>query len=571
MAELVTKLAGRPGGALAGWRGMEPVSAEALLARVSAWRALALRTPGEQVALYLADSLEFGAALLGAWQAGKTVWLSADTLEGSCTALATSVSAFFGEFPAQFEAMTPSDGDACPLPWLALDPAFDALVVFTSGSSGAPQAIPKRMSQLNEELETLETLFGARVGDADVIATVSHQHIYGLLFKVLWPLTAGRAIHAHSLDYPEQIVDVLQRRDCVLVASPAHLKRLPETLDWSAVTGRLRCVFSSGGPLLPEGAAAAMRLLGQAPVEIYGSSETGGIAWRCRELGGAGAWEPVPGAEWRIDDATGQLEVRSRHLPDDNWMLLQDRVTSAGANRFLLLGRSDRLVKIEEKRVSLDAIEAALLASGLALEARVIVCPERGGARQQVAAFVVASNAGKELLASGGKLALNNALRAWLTGRVEPVAMPRRWRYLDQLPVNAQGKTTHAQLLALLGETDQRPRMPQMTVLEEGPVRVLLELTVPATLFYFDGHFAQAPVLPGVVQVDWAIHYGRRYFALAPAFNGMNALKFQQVIRPEQPVRLELSHDGANGSLSFRYFSDAGQHASGRVLFVSPP
>jgi len=103
-------------------------------------------------------------------------------------------------------------------------------------------------------------------------------------------------------------------------------------------------------------------------------------------------------------------------------------------------------------------------------------------------------------------------------------------------------------------------------VLEEAPARMLLELTVPSDLLYFDGHFSVAPVLPGVVQVDWAIHYGRRHFGLDGGIVGMAALKFQQMIRPAQPVRLELVHDAAKGSLNFRYYSDAGAHASGRIL-----
>jgi 3-hydroxymyristoyl/3-hydroxydecanoyl-(acyl carrier protein) dehydratase len=104
-------------------------------------------------------------------------------------------------------------------------------------------------------------------------------------------------------------------------------------------------------------------------------------------------------------------------------------------------------------------------------------------------------------------------------------------------------------------------------VLEQGDARVLLELTVPADLLYFDGHFDVAPVLPGVVQVDWAIRYGQQHFGRAGSFAGIQTLKFQQMIRPEQPVRLELSRDAARGSLAFRYFSEAGAHASGRILF----
>lgn len=571
MVDLFSVLGARDGAAIAGWREGAPVGVAELRARMGAWRALALRTPGANAALYLEDSLEFAAALLGAWQAGKTVWLSADTLDASCAALARSVDCFLGEFPARWAPLQPALDDACALPWTGLDAGFAALVVHTSGSTGEPQAIPKKLAQLTSEIATLEALFGPAMGDADIIATVSHQHIYGLLFKVLWPLAAGRAIHASSVAYPEQLAQMLGQRQCVLVASPAHLKRLPSHLDWRAAAASLRAVFSSGGPLAPDASVAAGQLLGQVPSEIYGSSETGGVAWRRHHPGSPGAWEALPGVAWRIDPASGRLEVRSPHLADDAWLELEDRVNNAPGGRFLLLGRGDRLVKIEEKRISLDAIEAGLLASGFAVEARVIVCPERAGERQVLAAFVVPSDSGRALLDAEGKQALNALLRAHLGRVVEAVALPRRWRYLDQLPLNPQGKTTHAQLLALLGVGDARPRVPQVRLVEhdgsQDIQRALLELVVPSTLFYFDGHFTQAPVLPGVVQVDWAIRYGREHFAVAPGFRGIHALKFQQVVRPDVPFQLELKYDSASCTLHFRYFSDAGQHAGGRILF----
>ncbi|SHG68242.1 AMP-binding protein [Massilia sp. CF038] len=568
MSDWFSVLAARPAQAVTGWRDGRSVAHGAFLTQVQAWRALALRTPGTQIALYLDDSLAFAAALLGAWQAGKTVWLTADTVDASCSALAGQVDAFFGSFPAQWQAMQPAASDACTLPWLALAPDMAALVVHTSGSTGAPQAIPKRLSQMTAEVATLEQLFGAAIGPADIVATVSHQHIYGLLFKVLWPLAAGRAIHAHSLNYPEQLAATLAQRPCVLVASPAHLKRLPEHLDWRGAQTMLRAVFSSGGPLAPEAATAAARMLGCTPTEIYGSSETGGIACRRRQSASNGAWEAMPGVEWRSADGVALLEVRSAHLEHDGWMRLADRVEAAGANRFLLLGRSDRLLKIEEKRISLDAMEAALVASGLAQEARVALCHQVAGERQALAAFVVPTPEGSALLAAQGKSALNARLRACLSGVVEAVALPRRWRYLDQLPINAQGKTTQALLLALLGDSaDAAPRTPRVTLLERDGTHVLLSLTVPANLYYLEGHFPDAPILPGVVQVDWAIGQARQYFTLAPVFRGINALKFQQVILPEVPVFLELTHDPAKDTLQFRYFSDAGPHAGGRILF----
>jgi acyl-CoA synthetase (AMP-forming)/AMP-acid ligase II/3-hydroxymyristoyl/3-hydroxydecanoyl-(acyl carrier protein) dehydratase len=562
MSDLFHRIAARSPQALAGWRNGAPVAHGELLARARAWAALGRESGARDIALYVEDSIEFAAALVGAWLAGKTVWLVADTLPASCAALAGEVGAFWGEFPAACAPQAPQAAHDCTPAWETPGPDFPALVVHTSGSTGAPTAIRKRFSQLSSEIDALETAFGALAGDATVLSTVSHHHIYGLLFRVLWPLLAGRPVEAARHEFPETLAPRLAAGPCLLLASPAHLKRLPAHLDWRGAA-QLRAVFSSGGMLEREASLHARSLLGHAPIEVYGSSETGGVAWRQRSPGGLEDWTPFAGVEWRLD-ADGLLELTSG--PAGGWQRLADRVEGSGGGRFILRGRADRIVKIEEKRVSLDALEAALGATGLAREARVLACLD-GGARQSLAAFVVPSETGQALLDAGGKNALSARLRAALADSTHAVALPRRWRYLERLPVNAQGKTTQADLLALLAaELPERPRLPQVRLLEDEAARKLLELVVPPDLLYFDGHFTLAPVLPGVVQVDWAIHYGRLHFGLAGAFGGINALKFQQMIRPGVPVRLELAWDAVKGSLNFRYFSEAGAHASGRIL-----
>lgn len=567
LASLAQAVSRRPPAMRAGWRDGACVTHGQLAARMADWAGFLARLPGRQVALYLDDSLEFGAALLGAWQAGKTVWLTADVLPASCAALAAHVDAFLGQFPPEHApSMAPAGSGAQPC-WRVLDDAFPALVVHTSGSTGAAQSIPKKLSQLGSEVATLERLFGHHAAGAAVLATVTHQHIYGLLFKVLWPLAAGRPVHAHSVAFPEQLAALLAQGPCVLAASPAHLKRLPDHLDWRAAGMQLRAVFSSGGPLPFDSALAAGALLGKVPLEIYGSSETGGVAWRQRSAAAPDddSWLAFPGVAWRLDDGDA-LQVRSAHLADDGWLPLADRARLADGDRFVLLGRSDRIVKIEEKRISLSAIEAALLATPLVAEARVVLCEAPPGERQKVAAFVVCSAAGRALLAADGKLALNRQLRQALHGQLEAVAMPRRWRYLEQLPINAQGKTTQALLLALLAPA-AKPRLPEVRALEGSGSAVTLALFVPANLFYFDGHFDGAPLLPGVVQVDWARHFARLHLALPARFRAMHALKFQQPVLPGSALRLELHYDAPKNSLQFRYVSDAGQHASGRLLF----
>jgi hypothetical protein len=158
-------------------------------------------------------------------------------------------------------------------------------------------------------------------------------------------------------------------------------------------------------------------------------------------------------------------------------------------------------------------------------------------------------------------------LRDTLSRSVDPVGLPRVWRYLDALPTNAQGKTAHAELIALLDREPSRPTLPLERLLERDAERALFELIAPRDLVYFDGHFSGAPILAGVVQLEWVISYGRQCFDLPPAFRAVHALKFQRVIPPETPIQLELVHERATSSLSFKISSQAGPHASGRVLF----
>lgn len=549
---------------IVGWRGKVAISYQEFLIRAHAWQTLLSVTPGQNFALYIADSIEFAAALLGAWHAAKTVYLPADTLPGTCAALEDRVDRFVGEFGSQWHPVVlGADRDPADMsPFQPLSSDFVGLVVHTSGSTGAAQAVPKFLRQLTAEVETLDRLFGGMASSSEIVATVSHQHIYGLLFKVLWPLAARRPIHAFSCAYPEELAAMMTGRHCVLISSPAHLKRLPELSAWGQAAAGLHAIFSSGGPLPADVAYEAQRLLGQPPIEVYGSSETGGIAWRQRHRQDDDGWTPLTNVEWRRAN-DGVLEVRSPHLSDDGWFRLGDRVLPADRNRFMLQGRVDRIVKIEEKRISLDAIESQLLASPLVREARVLVVD---GNRQRIAAFVVLSPEGCNLLAKKGKLAVNRLLREWLSRSVERVALPRLWRYPDALPVNAQGKITHADLMALLDEKPG-PTMPLEKLMEQEPHRAVFELTAPLNLFYFDGHFPGAPILPGVVQIDWVIAFGRRCFDLPPVFIGMQALKFQQVIPPGLPVTLELIHEQAKSCLTFKLSSLAGQHGSGRILF----
>jgi 3-hydroxymyristoyl/3-hydroxydecanoyl-(acyl carrier protein) dehydratase len=234
----------------------------------------------------------------------------------------------------------------------------------------------------------------------------------------------------------------------------------------------------------------------------------------------------------------------------------------------MLLGRADRIVKVGEKRVSLSAIERALLAGGGELaEARSLLLAEAGH-DPRIAVVAVPTAAGRTLLQALGRRALAERLRARLLAHVERVALPRRWRFVDALPVNPQGKCTEAALAALFAKPNPAAPPPVQWVRRD-TAQATLRFTPAPTLPVFDGHFPGAPILPGVAQLDWAINWGREAFpAMPPHFTRVDALKFQQVVPPGTALELALDWSAERATLGFRYHSAAGQHASGKVLFT---
>jgi len=573
---LALPYAGRSDEHLVGWRKQEAVNNAQFKAEIARWQALLQAHPGRSFALYMQDSISFAAALFGAWQAGKVIYLPSDTLNETCHNLAGEVDGFIGDVddawkPLRLAALTSATDDvALSQHSRPLDSNFNALVVYTSGSTGKAQAIAKKLSQLSHEVATLEALFDARITTCEVVSTVSHQHIYGLLFKVLWPVCAGRAIHAHNAFFPEDLAAIAPPRPWLLLSSPAHLKRFPKN-PVAPENTYLRGIFSSGGPLLAEVAHATQQLFGHCPIEIYGSSETGGIAWR-EQLPGTmlnDSWQPMPQVEVQHNKEHDCLQVRSPHLPDNDWLCMADRVEFVDQHRFHLRGRADRIVKLEEKRVSLDQIERLLQASPLVAEVRAML-HDAPTQRQRIVVFMVPTSAGWTVLKQQGKLALNMQLRALLTEAIESVALPRAWRYLDAMPADAQGKITLATLTALLEEpTRSPPQLPEQTLVQRSETQVVLQLHVPEDLLYFQGHFPTTPILPGIVQVDWALQLGRQYFVLPPDFLGLQALKFHCVILPGATVMMELEHDRQKDTLAFRLYFSGAQHASGRILLGS--
>jgi acyl-CoA synthetase (AMP-forming)/AMP-acid ligase II len=443
----------------------------------------------------------------------------------------------------------------------------------TSGTTGEGQPVQKALRHLEDEIAVLEERLGSLLPeDARIFATASHQHIYGLLFRVLWPLATGRPFATETFLHSQELLPrMLGSESAALVTTPVHLKRLAASADLRALRGVCRTVFSSGGPLDPDTAVAVAEELGASPIEVFGSTETGGIATRRRDLDGE-RWHPLPQVEVGRRDGDSRLLVTSPFVSvgEDQGggrarALLGDRIEFAPEGGFRLLDRADRVVKVGEKRLSLPEMERSL-ALHEGCEEVVLLVLEQAGERR-VHAVVVPSPIGQELLAREGRRALRTALSRHLALHFDPVLLPRAWRFVEALPRDAQDKVPLAALRALFAERSAgRPTAPKIVAEERLPDGLVRQLEVPEDLAQLEGHFEGFPLVSGVVQLGWVLAAAADWLAHPPQLVGLEALKFPEPLRPGRRVTLELRRSADGSLLRFRIHAGPSEFASGRAI-----
>lgn len=428
------------------------------------------------------------------------------------------------------------------------------ITFFTSGSAGTPKAVGRTLDQLETETQVLESLWGGAPGP--VWGTVSHQHIYGLGFRIIWPVMAARPAVDGQVNFWEELRDRLVPGS-VLVSSPAHLTRLPDAGGLNRCQPRI--VFSAGGLLPFEAARQCVALFGQLPIEVFGSTETSAVAWR-RQYGRGELWKPFPGVETAADE-DGCLTVRSPFVAEHREITMGDRIEIVERDRFRLLGRADRVVKVEGRRVSLTRVEEALVALDDVAEAAVIALPHR---RDWLGAAIVLAPGGVALLSENGAFRLSRRLRGALADRLDPMERPKFWRFVEHLPLNSQGKRLDADLRALFEtRAEGAPDPPEVDRLEDrfAEIDIRLDPDMP----WFGGHFPAEPVFPGVAEVHMAVCWARRVWDWSPSTAMLTRVKFHKVLRPGDRIRLILTRDTGRDRLRFRIDREDGIAGEGIV------
>jgi hypothetical protein len=316
----------------------------------------------------------------------------------------------------------------------------------TGGTTGQPRIWQKTAGNLLGEVLRHAHALQVDTGD-HILATVPPHHIYGLLFSVLLPLVSRATVERASPFFPQEIAErIVTTAATILVSTPAHLRALSATLT---SRHQLRLVLSSGAPLSAADAADFFARTGLWPLEVYGSTETGGIAVRRQDVADA-PWSPLPQVDCRLQGDGDVLCVHSPYLsPDaskdeDGFFSTADRAQHATDGRFNLLGRVDGVVKVGGKRVALPDIEKIIAALDRVQDAVVMALPSESGRGQEIVALVASDRQAADLTRE-------------LRERLPSPSWPRRLRCVPAIPTTSAGKRDRVAILELLSPAKREP------------------------------------------------------------------------------------------------------------------
>ena len=430
----------------------------------------------------------------------------------------------------------------------------------TSGSTGDPKVVVRDVQAMHADAAMLARTFGAAFSKAErFVSSVARDHFYGALWLGMLPVELGVPVADTTVTSVEDMETASAGGSFVFVTTPSFLERVLRHPETASLKGRVVDVVVSGGALRAETSEAAEAVIGVVPLEIYGSTEAGSIAWRRRS--GSGLFQLFDGVEG-FADPQGELVVKSRFAAESP-LATHDVARFVSAREFELLGRTDRLAKVLESFVSLSAVERVLESHPFIVAARAETVDVDGVAR--VGAIAVLSEAGREALAHGTFAAVAAAIRRETVAATGSLAFPRRLRFVQEMPSDARGKTTAAAVRAALAANCREPVVLAWTATARS---LDAEMAFPADGEWFSGHFPGFPILPGVAQLFFLRLFARRAFGAFPEAAIFKNIKFKRPIRPGKRVRLKLERSN-QCDFSFEY-SVGGAVASSGIVHAPP-
>ncbi|ROO52476.1 fatty acid CoA ligase FadD36 [Micromonospora sp. Llam0] len=332
----------------------------------------------------------------------------------------------------------------------AVGPDTPALILYTSGTTGAPKGVPVTSANIAADLDALAEAW-AWTPDDTLVHGLPLFHVHGLVLGVIGALRVGcRLVHT-GRPTPEAYAAA---GGTLYFGVPTIWSRICADRP-SARALRAARLLVSGSAALPAPVFHTLaELTGQAPVERYGMTETlitvSSRADGERRPGWVGT--PLAGVHTRLageageqlpadGETIGELQVRGPMVFDgylgaagrgdftpDGWFRTGDVATIDQAGWHRIVGRaSTDLIKSGGYRIGAGEVENVLLTHPAVREAAVVGAPD-ADLGQRVVAYVVAEGVSPQSLID------------FVATELSAHKRPRDVRIVDALPRNAMGK-----------------------------------------------------------------------------------------------------------------------------------
>jgi len=344
----------------------------------------------------------------------------------------------------------PVEGEA---DWSGSEPPADAtgLIMYTSGTTGLPKGVVLSRRALAADLDGLAEAW--QWTEADTLAQgLPLFHVHGLVLGVLGPLRVGSRLVHTGRPTPQAYAAA----DATMYFGvPTVWSRVCAEPSMASALRGARLVVSGSAPLPVAVFEQMQALIGQAPVERYGMTETLiTVSTRAdgeRRPGWVGL--PINGVESRfVDDggqpmtpdgsSIGELQIRGATMFDEylnrpdataesfdgDWFRTGDAVVIDNGGFHRIVGRqSIDIIKTGGVKVGAGEVEAALMTHPAVVECAVVGAGD-ADLGQRIVAYVVASDVDEPILIEHVAALLSIHKR------------PREVRIVDALPRNAMGK-----------------------------------------------------------------------------------------------------------------------------------
>lgn len=303
---------------------------------------------------------------------------------------------------------------------------------YTSGFTGFPKLIEKTLKQFEAEALKIIGEFGENLKDSIFAYSVPHYHSYGFVFDFLVPYILELKFLDNRINYLETLNNFEEYKEITFITNPAFLKRI----DKSSLKIKSKWyVFSSTGALDKETSDLCIETFNTDAIEIYGSTEGGGMAYRKKSE--KDLWTRLKIVKLKVNE-NGSLFCSSGYTGEGFWVHVGDVVDMKNENEFELLGREDSIVKIEGKRISVQQIDRQILQDKNFIDSYTIYC--KSDKREYVASFIVLKDA------NANKDNMRKYIKDYLKGYFEKIVIPKKIYFIERIPRNELGKIERKKL-----------------------------------------------------------------------------------------------------------------------------